>query len=90
LIVEEKGDVSALFYYIEEEDIRALLRHPLMMVCTDGAAYATYGVLKKIEGYSPCGYGEYPYILERYVRKEGILSLHEAIRRMTSFPAQKL
>jgi N-acyl-D-amino-acid deacylase len=90
LMVEEKGDVSALFYYIEEEDIRTLLRHPLMMVCTDGAASATYGVLKKIEGYSPCGYGEYPYILERYVREEGILSLHEAIRKMTSFPAQKL
>jgi N-acyl-D-aspartate/D-glutamate deacylase len=90
LIVEEKGDVSALFYYIEEEDIRTLLKHPLMMVCTDGAASATYGVLKNIEGYSPCSYGEYPYILERYVREEGILSLHEAIRKMTSFPAQKL
>jgi N-acyl-D-amino-acid deacylase len=90
LIVEEKGDVSALFNYIEEEDIRTLLKHPLMMVCTDGAASATYGILKNIEGYSPCSYGEYPYILERYVREESVLSLHDAIRRMTSFPAQKL
>jgi N-acyl-D-amino-acid deacylase len=90
LIIEDEGDVSALFYYIEEEDIRELLKHPLMMVCTDGAASATYGALRNIEGYSPCSYGEYPYILERYVREEGILSLHEAIRKMTSFPAQKL
>ena len=90
LIVEEKGDVSALFYYIEEEDIRTLLKHHLMMICTDGSASATYGVLKNIEGYSPCSYGEYPYILERYVREEGILSLHEAIRKMTSFPAQRI
>ncbi len=90
LIIEEKGDVSALFDYIEEEDIRTLLKHPLMMVCSDGFASSQRGVLRKIEGYSPCSYGEYPYILERYVREEKVLSLHEAIRKMTSFPAQKL
>jgi N-acyl-D-amino-acid deacylase len=90
LIIEEKGDVSALFDYIEEEDIRTLLKHPLMMVCSDGAASSRRGVLRKIEGYSPCSYGEYPYVLERYVREEKVLSLQEAIRKMTSFPAQKL
>ena len=90
LIIEEKGDASALFNYIEEEDIRALLKHPLMMVCSDSSASSRRGVLKRIEGYSPCAYGEYPYILERYVREEKVLSLHEAIRKMTSFPAQKL
>jgi len=90
LIIEEAGNVSALFNYIEEEDIRTLLKHPLMMVCSDGSALATYGVLGKISGYSPCSYGEYPYILERYVREEKVLALHEAVRKMTSFPAQKL
>ncbi len=90
LIVEEDGDVSGLFNYIDEEDIKALLRHPLMMVCSDGNAVAPYGVLGKIQGYWPCSYGEYPYILERYVREEGVLTLQEAIRKMTSFPAQKL
>ncbi|MFW9962391.1 MAG: amidohydrolase family protein [Candidatus Sifarchaeia archaeon] len=90
LIVEEDGNASALFNYIDEEDIRALLRHPLMMVCSDGNAVAPYGVLGKIQGYWPCSYGEYPYILERYVREEGVLTLQEAIRKMTSFPAQKL
>jgi len=90
LLVEEDGDASALFNYIDEEDIKALLRHPLMMVCSDGNAVAPYGVLGKIQGYWPCSYGEYPYILERYVREEGVLTLQEAIRKMTSFPAQKL
>jgi len=61
-----------------------------MMVCSDGSALAPYGILSKIHGYSPCSYGEYPYILERYVREEGVLTLQEAIRKMTSFPAQKL
>jgi N-acyl-D-amino-acid deacylase len=90
LIVEEKGEVDALFNYIEEDDIRVVLKHPLMMVCSDGEATAPYGVLGKINGYSPCSYGEYPYIIERYVREEKLLTLPEAIRKMTSFPAQKL
>jgi len=90
LLVEEDGNASALFNYIDEEDIRALLKHPLMMVCSDGNAVAPYGALGKIQGYWPCSYGEYPYILQRYVREEGVLTLQEAIRKMTSFPAQKL
>jgi N-acyl-D-amino-acid deacylase len=90
LIIEEKGEVSALFNYIEEEDIRTVLKNPLMMVCSDGAALTTSGVLGRIGGYSPCSYGEYPYILQRYVREERILTLQDAIRKMTSFPAQKL
>ena len=90
ILVEEDGNASALFNYIDEEDIRALLRHPLMMVCSDGNAVAPYGALGEIQGYWPCSYGEYPYILQRYVREEGVLTLQEAIRKMTSFPAQKL
>lgn len=90
LIIEENGDVSALFNYIEEEDIRAVLTHPLTMICSDGSASSTSGVLSKIGGYSPCSYGEYPYILERYVREEKVLTLQDTIRKMTSFPAQKL
>jgi N-acyl-D-amino-acid deacylase len=90
ILVEEDGNASALFNYIDEEDIRALLRHPLMMICSDSNAVATDGVLGKIQGYWPCSYGEYPYILQRYVREEGVLTLQEAIRKMTSFPAQKL
>lgn len=90
LIIEEKGEVSGLFSYIEEDDIRAVLRHPLMMVCSDGAATAPYGVLGKINGYSPCSYGEYPYILERFVREEKVISLYDAVRKMSSFPAQRL
>lgn len=90
LIIEEQCDVSALFDYIEEEDIRTLLQHPLMMVCSDGAVSPQRGVLGKIKAYSPCSYGEYPYIIEKYVREEKVITLQEAIRKMTSFPAQKL
>jgi len=90
VLIEEKGEASAIFNYINEDDIRAVLRHPLMMICSDGNAVAPYGVLRKMSGYYPCSYGEYPYILERFVREEKVLTLQEAVRKMTSFPAQKL
>ena len=90
VLIEEKGEASGIFNYIDEDDIRAVLKHPLMMICSDGSAVAPYGVLRKISGYYPCSYGEYPYILERFVREEKVLTLQEAIRKMTSFPAQKL
>ncbi|NHJ14961.1 MAG: D-aminoacylase [Candidatus Thorarchaeota archaeon] len=90
IIIEEKGDTTAIFSYIEEDDIRAVLKHPLMMICSDGNAIAPYGVLADLYGYYPCCYGEFPYILQRYVREEKLLTLPEAIRKMTSFPAQKL
>jgi N-acyl-D-aspartate/D-glutamate deacylase len=61
-----------------------------MMVCSDGAALTALEIVNKIGGYSPCSYGEYPYILQRYVREEKVLTLQDAIRKMTSFPAQKL
>jgi len=90
VLIEEKGEASAIFNYIDEDDIRAVMKHPLMMFCSDGNAVAPYGVLGKISGYYPCSYGEYPYILERFVREEKVLTLQEAIRKMTSFPAQEL
>jgi N-acyl-D-aspartate/D-glutamate deacylase len=90
VLIEEKGEASGIFNYIDEEDIRAVMMHHLMMFCSDGSAVAPYGVLGKISGYYPCSYGEYPYILERFVREEEVLTLQEAIRKMTSFPAQKL
>jgi N-acyl-D-amino-acid deacylase len=75
---------------MEEDDIRTLMKYPLMMFCTDGVASSNRGVLRKVTGYSPCSFGEYPYILERFVRERGVLTIEEAIRKMTSFPAQKL
>ncbi len=90
LIIEEEGDIRAIFDYVNLDDIRTLLKHPLMMICSDGMALSKEGSLAEGNVYSPCSFGEYPYILERFVRKEKLLTLQEAIRKMTSFPAQKV
>jgi N-acyl-D-amino-acid deacylase len=89
LIREENGEVEAIFDYMRLDDIRQLLKHPLMMVCSDAYALSREGVLAQDAPYYPCCFGEYSYILEKFVREEKLITLQEAIRKMTSFPAQK-
>ncbi|UCC61882.1 MAG: D-aminoacylase [Anaerolineae bacterium] len=89
LIVANGHDAAAIFDYIDEENIRILLRHPAVMICSDGQVLAPYGFLNDPPPYSPCSYGEFPGLLERYVRDEPVLTLEEAVRKVTSFPAQR-
>ena len=90
LIIQNGSEAEAIFDYIDEANIRILLQHPAVMICSDGEALALYGSLNDPPPYSPCSYGEFPGVLERYVRDEPVLTLQEAIRKMTSFPAQRL
>ncbi|MBP1693150.1 MAG: N-acyl-D-amino-acid deacylase [Chloroflexi bacterium] len=90
LILANGREVVGIFDYIDEENIRILLQHPAVMICSDGAISATYGPLSKPSPYAPCSYGEFPGVLERYVRDNPVLTLEQAIRKMTSFPAQRL
>lgn len=90
LIVEEEDRIVAIFDYILEEDIRAVLVHPLVMVSSDCSTQSLTGTKQEAPPYIPCAFGEYPGIFERYVRDEPVLTLQEAVRKMTSFPAQKI
>jgi N-acyl-D-amino-acid deacylase len=90
LIIANGHEAVAIFDYIDEANIRLLLQHPAVMICSDGEAMAPYGFLNDPPPYSPCSYGEFPGVLERYVRDQPVLTLQEAIRKMTSFPAWRL
>ena len=89
LLVEEEGKLMLGGQDAIEEDIETVLRHPLSMPASDGYALAPYGELGKgkVHGRS---YGNHAKVLGHYVRERGVLSLEEAVRKMTSFPAQKL
>ena len=89
LIVEEDDQIVGIFDYVDERDIRVLLRSPLAMVSSDGLVMPPVETLDDPALYWPCSYGEYPGVLERYVRDEPVLRLEDAIRKMTSFPAQR-
>jgi N-acyl-D-amino-acid deacylase len=90
LIVEEEDEIIAIFDYIREEDVRKLLVHPLVMVSSDCATWSETGPLTDPPPYVPCAFGEYPGIFERYVRDEPVLTMQEAVRKMTSYPAQTI
>jgi len=71
---------------MHEEDVKALLKHPLTMVGTDGSTLPADYPMKT----HPRNYGTFPKILRKYVRLERVLTLEEAIRKMTSAGATKL
>ncbi|HDD69407.1 MAG TPA: D-aminoacylase, partial [Candidatus Korarchaeota archaeon] len=89
MAAREKKGVGIVNFNQSEENIRKIMRKAWVMVGTDGYALKPEGVLSKGVAH-PRSYGTFPRILGRYVREEGILSLEEAIRKMTSLPASKL
>jgi N-acyl-D-aspartate/D-glutamate deacylase len=80
-----KGGFSAIYHSIDENDVQAIMRHPLAMFDTD-ADLVEYGF-----GFPhPRSYGTFPRVLGRYVRELKVLTLEEAIRRMTSLSADQV
>ncbi|RJP18676.1 MAG: D-aminoacylase [Candidatus Abyssobacteria bacterium SURF_5] len=71
-----------------EDNVRMFIQHPKVMIGSDASAMAPYGMLGMVVPH-PRTYGTFPRVLARYVRQEKILSLPEAIRKMTSLPAAR-
>ena len=78
------GGASAVFHGMSEDDVKAIMKYPFNMFACD----ATIRVLGAGMPH-PRGYGTNARVLGKYVREEKVLTLEEAIRRMTSLPAQK-
>jgi N-acyl-D-aspartate/D-glutamate deacylase len=89
LIDEEDNHVNAVMHNRVEEDVRFFMRHPLAMIGSDGRAIAPRGLWANARPH-PRFYGTYPRVLGRYVREERVLSLAEAVYKMTGFPADRM
>jgi N-acyl-D-aspartate/D-glutamate deacylase len=89
LVVADGGNGYGILFIMDEDDVRAALRHPLVSMCTDSSAAATDGLLSREKGH-PRGWGSAARILGRYVREEKLLTLEEAVRKMTSLPASRM
>ena len=81
LLLEEEAAVSMAVFNMCEDDVKMVMRHPAVMIGTDGLLAGRP---------HPRAYGTYPRILGRYVREERNLGLEDAVRKMTSLPAQRL
>jgi len=88
LLLEEEGTPGMIVFSMDEGDVRRIMQSPLQMVGTDSGSCTTTGPFRRGKPH-PRTYGTYPRILGKYVREEGVLRLEEAIRKMTSFPAQR-
>jgi N-acyl-D-amino-acid deacylase len=87
VLIEQNGDVSGTYKSISHEDNLVTITHPLTMFASDGRV-----IPENNKKYFPNPYcnGTFTQVLGKYVREENLLTLEDAIRRMTSYPAQRL
>ena len=89
LIVDEDLMVGGIFHEISEDDVMKVMSHPLASIGSDGEAEAPYGPTSECASH-PRAYGTFPRVLKRYVREKKLLTLEEAVRKMTSLPAERI
>jgi N-acyl-D-amino-acid deacylase len=88
LIVTSEGQAAAVFFDQLEDNVRTLMRHPVVVIGSDGSALAPRGVLGQRKPH-PRSYGSFPRVLGRYVREDKVLALEEAVTKMTSVTAKR-
>ncbi len=81
IVYESNVSCGACFFTMCEEDVTTVMRHPRAMICTDS------GVARHLTKFHPRLRGTFPRVLGRYVREQGVTTLPEMIRKITSMPA---
>jgi dihydroorotase/N-acyl-D-amino-acid deacylase len=89
LVVADRGESSTVNAVMDEADVRAALVHPLVGVGTDSGAKAEDGPMAESKSH-PRAWGSFPRILGYYVREQHVLTLEEAIRKVTSKAAARV
>jgi len=89
LVVEDDGGTGAIFFLMSEENIRKGIAQPWVAFGSDAESPAPEGVFLKSNPH-PRAYGNVARLLRKYVREEKVITLQEAVRRLTSLPAEHL
>jgi N-acyl-D-amino-acid deacylase len=83
--IEKKGGASGVFFQMDEQDVKNFMKLPYVMHASDG------GIKELGSGVPhPRNYGTFSRIIGHYVKEKNVISLEEAIKKMTSFPARVL
>ncbi|MDQ3499133.1 MAG: D-aminoacylase [Actinomycetota bacterium] len=82
LLLEQDGKVSIVFFHMAGSDVEQVIRWERSLIASDS-------LHDQAEKPHPRLYGTFPHVLARYVREKKLLSLEEAVRKMTSFPARR-
>ena len=85
LDIVAKGGASAIYHAINEDDVVRIMKDPLTMIASDGGV-----VVFKRGAPHPRNYGTFARVLGAYVREKNVITLEEAVRKMSSLPATRL
>lgn len=89
LVIEDDSRIETIYFLMSEDNIRKQIRQPWVSFGSDAGAPASEGVFLKSHAH-PRSYGNFANLLGKYVRQEHVISIPEAIRRMTSLVATNL
>ena len=88
-LVEHDGAIDIIHHSMDEADVRYVLAKPWVCIGSDSRANAPYGALSFGKPH-PRSYGTFPRVLGHYARDEGVITLEDAVRKMTSLTASRL
>jgi N-acyl-D-aspartate/D-glutamate deacylase len=88
-LIEENGSIPTIYAHHSEEDMNLALSQPWCSIGSDGLAHATEGPLRRGRPH-PRSFGTFPRVLGVYAREKKLLTLEEAVRKMTSLSAAKI
>ena len=90
LVLQAQGRVAAVYFQMNGADVETALRRPWVSIGSDGGAAEAAGKEDDSHLAHPRSYGTFPRIMARYVRERGALSLEDAVRKMSGWPAARL
>ena len=89
LVIQDQSRIGVVYFSMSEDNVRKQITIPWMSFCSDAGSYAMEGVFLR-SSYHPRAYGNFARLLGKYVREEKIISMEEAIYRLTTLPAGNL
>lgn len=89
LVISDDSRVDVVYFLMNEENVKKQIQLPYMSFCSDAASMAPEGVFLKSSNH-PRAYGNFARLLGKYVRDEKVISLQEAVRKLTSLPCDNL
>ena len=89
LVIQDSSRVSVVYFLMSEDNVKKQITLPWMSFCSDEASYAPEGVFLKTSSH-PRAWGNFARLLGKYVREEKIITLEEAIYKLTALPADNL
>ncbi len=89
-VLQAKGRVTAIYHMMSEQDIRTALKFPWTSIGSDAGAALEPGKVDLLGLPHPRSYGTFPRVIAKYVREDKVITLEDAIRKMSGWPATRM